>query len=422
MGASLSDQNRAQLRDVVVIIFVLFAFAVPLYRWCWPLQTTDMDGAYLVWYDHILTHGRIAALGIPIGNYNPPYLYLLSISTLFDGLALPATIIKLLSVVITGALAAAVFSLLRVCNVDRRRAAATSLAIFIVPTVALNAAYFAQNDALWVAPSVMAVAAAIRQRPVAMLIWCGVAFSVKLQAIFLAPFIVGCLLTMRPKFWYWAVPAVAYVALMLPAVAFGWPVSDLATIYLRQSQAFGPQMNINAPNVWLLLSYGPWLEPARLFQPATAFGAIVGLFIVHRTMITVANAPNLLLLALCSTLAIPYFLPGMHERYFFLVDILAISLCCVLPSWQTITIAALVQIGSLGAYLLCLTEEHSYTLDRVTGIIQIELNEGKVLFYGPVCAAAMTAALSLVIWQIVKLPKIVTAQSTDTSLLAIGVR
>lgn len=53
--------------------------------------------------------------------------------------------------------------------------------------------------------------------------------------------------------------------------------------------------------------------------------------------------------ALLSALMVPYFLPGMHERYFYPADLLSlIYACCVRRGW---IVAVLVQFCSFFTYL-----------------------------------------------------------------------
>ena len=56
-------------------------------------------------------------------------------------------------------------------------------------------------------------------------------------------------------------------------------------------------------------------------------------------------------LGLMSAFAIPFMLPKMHERYFFLADVLALTLALAWPTRRNITIAAGVQVASLSALL-----------------------------------------------------------------------
>jgi Gpi18-like mannosyltransferase len=53
--------------------------------------------------------------------------------------------------------------------------------------------------------------------------------------------------------------------------------------------------------------------------------------------------------ALLSAIALPFFLPRMHERYFFLADVLSLALAFSLRNRMAITAAVGIQIASLAS-------------------------------------------------------------------------
>src|SRR6476659_8863983 len=95
---------------------VTLAIALTMHLALWPLIGADL-GVYLVpWWRHIVDTGPIAAFAAPFSNYNPPYLYLLAAVTQLAGPIFPVDAIKLLSLAGTGAMAAALYRLLRAVN------------------------------------------------------------------------------------------------------------------------------------------------------------------------------------------------------------------------------------------------------------------------------------------------------------------
>ncbi|HET7709282.1 MAG TPA: hypothetical protein VFK50_07095 [Sphingomicrobium sp.] len=178
------------------------------------------------WYRQILAEGQIGAFAEPFGNYTPPYLYLLSASTALDGLLSPLAVIKLLSTFGAAWVAFGIYTLLRAANApDPAKAALWSM---LLPTIIFNVPILAQADTFWVAPCLLAVAAAIRGNSLRMTVWAGVAVAFKAQAVFIAPFVMAYLLQRRAPLWYWAIPALIYAAAMTPAWLAGWPAGRLA--------------------------------------------------------------------------------------------------------------------------------------------------------------------------------------------------
>jgi Gpi18-like mannosyltransferase len=167
------------------------------------------------------------------------------------------------------------------------------------------------------------VASAISRKPVAMFLWFGVGFAFKAQAIFIAPFIAQRLLSERMPAILWPLPGLVYIGAMLPAALAGWPISDLFTIYLRQAE-WNPEFISNAANLWAGVQYGaPTAGLAWRWLGFVAAAAASVLFLIAFRKLDGSPTP-LIGLALLSAMLLPFLLPKMHERFFFLADVLAL--------------------------------------------------------------------------------------------------
>jgi Gpi18-like mannosyltransferase len=237
-----------------------------------------------------------------------------------------------------------------------------------------------------------------------MMFWCGVALAMKFQAIFIAPFALGALLTLRPKWWHWLVPAGSYMLCLLPALVAGWPLSDLFTVYFRQTQFYGVQMVLNAPNPWVIISFLHLGNPAMEFWVAKGLALIAGLLIVRKIQISEVKPDNLIALALLSAITMPYLLPAMHERYFFLADILSICLYVAKRDTRSLLTAIFVQLGSFAAIFAFITGETTWA-KLSTGEVVLQLYNAHDLRYGLVSVASMTIAVVLVLIRIHAIPR-----------------
>ena len=66
----------------IVAVAVLIVVAGLAVRWPWHDElTTDVRFFFAPWYDVLTQNGGFAALRFPFYNYNPPYLYLLTVGT-----------------------------------------------------------------------------------------------------------------------------------------------------------------------------------------------------------------------------------------------------------------------------------------------------------------------------------------------------
>lgn len=295
------------------------------------------------WYERVARLG-FGAFSEPFSNYTPPYLYLLWAASLIGGDAPAIPMIKLVAVVGGAWFAFALFRFFQTMGV--RDAGLAALASLLLPSILLNVSLLGQADTFWVAACVLALTAAIEGRLPQVAFWSGVAFAFKAQAIFFAPFVVHFFLVRRAPIWCWLIPAAVYAAAMLPAWLAGWHWWYLVNVYFRQA-LWQPENRIFISNS------GSWWTIFGQFTPATAIrffplGYVLTLFAttIYLRSKPVSSPNGLLAMATLSATFVPFLLPGMHERFFILADVLAFCLAIVARTKPAIMAAVLIQIGS----------------------------------------------------------------------------
>jgi len=343
-ATALSPSGDGKSLSSPVKLTVIAALVVNLYALCFSTVSDDMSRFLVPWFDHIVRHGPIGAFAHPFSDYTPPYLYLLAGVSLGHGLLSAASLIKLLSLAGTGFLALAFSDLLKAVGAQARQA----LALLVLPTVLINAALLGQCDALWSGACIFAIAAMIRGRTASSLLWCGVAVAFKAQSVFIAPLIIGALIQRRAPIWQWTIPALVYAAMMVPAWLAGWPASDLFSVYLRQAGEYDFAGRLATPWVWVGMTIHDAAANFYFLGYSAAAAAAGGIaFLSYR-----ARQATMLPIALLSAIALPFLLPRMHERYFFLADVLALALALSLRTRMAIIAAVSIQLASL-ASLFC---------------------------------------------------------------------
>jgi len=341
LNKSPDEIRLGVLRAWPVQLAAILALAFYMMSLCWWTETHDMRDFLLPWFNHFVTAGPVGAFAHPFSNYTPPYLYLLAFVSLFHGFAGAMYLVKALSVAGTAFAAFAVGDLVGAMGGRRR----FGMLLFILPSAVINAALLGQCDAFWGGACVLAVAAMIRGSTISSLLWCGVAFAFKAQAAFIAPFIIGALLGRRTPPWQWALPVLAFAALMTPAWLAGWPAAQLAMIYPAQSASYDFPGSLANPWIFATI-YSP--DVAKHFYwvgYATAAAAAVGIGMMAASAASKPRA--MLFLALLSALALPFLLPKMHERYFFLADLLSLAAAISWPQRRVLLVAVATQLASL---------------------------------------------------------------------------
>ena len=368
---------------VLVALLVRFAFI------------NQISGDYRTfvspWYDQ-LKAGGFSALGADFSNYNPPYLYLLAAVTY---LPVPKIIaIKGISIVFD--LLLAMFAALIVRERFPRPALPllTFAVVLFAPTVVVNSAAWGQCDSIYAAFCLGSLYFLITRKPWWACVFFALGLSFKLQAIFFLPVLLIVMVVNKQRLLaLLAVPAV-FALMLLPAALAGRDVSGLLAIYPNQisgggsaqagaggfgagtggtggaatggggqrGQGFGvatDSLTQNAPTFYQWINSGASTASSTAsstlwkyvgLAAASVMVVVVGVLAwLRRRPLTTAQ---IVVLATTLVLAVPFLLPQMHERYFFLADVLTIVMAMyVRHFWPVAVVVSLCSLLSYAPFL-----------------------------------------------------------------------
>jgi Gpi18-like mannosyltransferase len=311
-------------------------------------ESDDYQGFLARWYDFFIEHGRWQGLGqvtVDVANQSPLYLTLLSLSTLLPLPKLYA--IKLLSVACDYLAAWYVWRLAKRKCPDGVRSAWAPMVFLFLPTVVMNGALWGQCDVMYTTGFLASLFYLLQDRPLAALAAFGVSCSLKPQAIFWCPLLAGLLARGRlPWRLLWVAPAV-YAACGLPSIAAGRPVLHVLGHWTMVKNL--PGLTLGAPNWYQWVSV--WVSSVLWTVGVLLSLGAVALFVLWmRKGPREGQSPShwLVSAALLSVLFPPFLLPGMHERYFFPADVLALAYAVAVPrGW---VVVALMQFASAFSY------------------------------------------------------------------------
>jgi Gpi18-like mannosyltransferase len=299
------------------------AVRLPLF----DFESPDYVHSLSRWYDFIVEHGGFAALAAGFSDYAPAYLYLLVVATWVPIDKLYA--IKVISVAFDVALAIAVLSYIGAVRGRRGAARAAAVAVFLAPTVVVNGAMWGQCDSIYTTFLVICVWQLTAGRSGLAMVSFGLALAFKQQALFLAPMLAVVFVRKRLSPYLLAVPAAVLLLSLLPAAGAGRPFGELLSVYPRQAAHY-TELTLFAANLyqWMPAAGGPLARVAALAAGAAAAVAFWTLSVRGRAPV---DGGGLVRLALMALLLMPFLLPGMHQRYFFAADVLAIAYAFVHP-------------------------------------------------------------------------------------------
>lgn len=339
--------------------------------------TLDYQNFLAHWVSHFRENGGFSALKDPVGNYNVPYLYLLA---LLSYLPIPDLYgIKLFSILFDVLLAWGGLRLVKRLTEKETSSLAAFTALLLLPTVVLNGACWGQCDSVWAALCLLALACALEERPVSSLALLALAFSFKLQAVFFIPLWCALWYTGRVKLRHLPVFPGVFALSVAPAFFLGKPVKDILSVYLNQAgdSVSWNTVNYNSPSIFALLphqaEFASWVPKLAIALAFLFMLSVLALLFLRRQSV---DNVSLVLAGIALSLGIPFLLPYMHERYFFLGGVLLAALACALPSLAPAAAGA--ELASLGGY-------HAYLMKRYVlvltffGVMWTQLIEGLLM-------------------------------------------
>lgn len=294
---------------------VMFSRVALLY-----FESNDYKAFLKLWVEKLGALPVKEALCESIGDYNLPYIYILLI---FSRLNLDSMLcIKSLSCLFDVILAFYVLRIVSEGVKDRRLQLAAYILTLGIPTIMVNSAMWSQCDSIYVSFCLMAMLAAIQGRGRTCAITWTVAFCFKLQAIFILPAL-GIALFMgkiKPRHLLW-IPAVFFISL-IPALLAGRGLASCLSIYADQTQEYGYLFH-NAPTIWHFFESADF-ESFSVLTVFTAGAAVILFMYFMLTFIKELKTEDFIVLFFLSSMLVPYVLPRMHERYFYMTDIMAL--------------------------------------------------------------------------------------------------
>jgi len=338
-------------RNILALCLILASLSVRLLLL--PHETLDYIDFLKPWTEFFADNGGFAALGESVGNYNPPYLYILAaISYLGCEPLLP---IKLVSIFFDMLLACAAAGCVLKVSSSEKSGFVCFFAVLFLPTVLLNGAYWGQCDSIYAFFGVWALWLSMQDRGVGAMLALSASLAFKLQAVFIIPAFFVLLLRRRLRLGQLLLFPAAYVVWLLPPVLCGRSFVEVMTLYLGQTGSIGGGLNYNSASVFSMLGWGQSLD-TELWSRLGIIAAFAFMLLVLVTAVLRRRELDDMLtlgFALLLCIGIPFLLPHMHDRYFYLADILSLCLACALPAFALP--AALVQFGSMHGYLAYLT-------------------------------------------------------------------
>ena len=358
------------LENTIFLIVCVVALRVRLSFF--PYVSGDYGTFLKPWMEKIDKEGFVA-FKEAFFNYTPLYVYVLGI-----GVALKINYlfwVKIVSVFFDFIMAYFVAKIAVIKYPEAFKLA--FMVTLMLPAMIFNGSMWGQCDSIYGSLVIASLYFILTNSYFKSAFFFALSLCLKLQGIFFAPVFAILILTKNlPKkltLTFSALFVALYLLMVLPIsqnIIFGSdarplldttneikdgvtvPVSKtdgLLTIYLGQSKAYGNLVMGGVPNVyqWISNDKYEYFYQAGLGIVLIAI-MLIAYYFVHNKITNLDN-DTIIKLSLLSVLIVPYLLPKMHERYFFLADIMSVLYSFWFP--KKFLVGAIVSIISLSVYI-----------------------------------------------------------------------
>jgi len=323
----------------ILFIAVLWIFAFLMRYSLFPIKSADYTGFLEEWIESIRMFGAWKSLGMEISNYTSPYMYIMSVASLTEN---PLYALKYASVVFDYFASVVMFMLVYELTGSRNKSVFGMAFFLLSPTVILNGAYWCQCDIIYSSLVLLSLLFFFRGKSMKCFIALGIAFSFKLQTLFILPFYVIMWLKNRTvKIWHAVFIPVMYIIMHIPAWIAGRSIKEWLFIYVMQSDYY-PWGSLNYPNAYTFLDETIYaghhmneVSGAGMFLTLMLLGVVAYYFCCRKIKL---NSELMITTAMFTLMVVLYVLPHMHERYGFMIDMLSIVYCILNPKKTAVTL------------------------------------------------------------------------------------
>ncbi len=324
------EKNSKTIFFIIISIMAFYLRTLLIHN-----VTSDFKYCINEWFNDLKLNGGLLGLKLDIGNYNVPYLFILALLTYLPINNLVS--VKMVSIIFDFICAITIKKIAEILLENNKNKEFISLLIYAIvlflPTVILNSAYWGQADSIYTAFILISLKYVLEKKYFKAFIFLGIAFSFKLQFIFILPLYIILYISERKfSISYFGIILWIYAIMLLPAVIFGRSLISCVNIYVSQLTEYDEYISMNFPGVWnLFLPIGT--EGNLVFSPnndVSKIGILITIFIYSIFAYTIfykkikLDKQKIIEIALWSVMIATFFLPHMHDRYLFLGDLLSI--------------------------------------------------------------------------------------------------
>lgn len=336
-----------------IIFFIIITVLAFMIRFAgFDFVSKDMRLYLIPWYDEIKLNGGLKGLDKQVGNYGILYQTIIATMTYFDINSI--YMYKMVSVAFDYMLALTVALFVSQIKNSKILGFEFNLGYTIVlfmPTVVLNSGYWGQCDSIYTLFVFLTMASLYKEKYISAFVYLGLAFAFKLQAIFVLPAIIAYYFYKRGfSLLMFCISLITFWSTGILSYLQGGDLLRSFKVYLGQTDTYH-NMWMNAPSFWVLIGNNyEFLKNFAIITTLVLCGVFLYLILSNKKqMKTLEQYLNTTTWFVWTCIL---FLPAMHERYTYPLDILLVILCFIDKKYIKYTIlSSVLGIIKYGKYL-----------------------------------------------------------------------
>lgn len=276
------------------------------------------------WWNKINEYGGFNSLKYIIGDYPDSYMFLLCIGASITKNSL--IFIKVLSAIFD--ILIFLFGYKIIKYFSKEDANKYSWILILLPGILVNSAILGQCDSIYTAFVLAFIYYILKNHNKLALSLLGIAISFKLQSLFIAPVILYLIATKEIKIYDLFFIILGFILPFIPTILIGKGLIENIKILMFQTSEYNYFVK-SCPNIYslFLLNYKQ-INIFLKYSLAIIVGMIAIFISLHKYKDGYNDTTFIYKSFLISTIVV-FLLPSMHDRYFYLSNILGILYCII---------------------------------------------------------------------------------------------
>ena len=372
----------------IIAILVITAIALTVRYLFAEYETNDLTGFVLPWMNGIKKVGFSNFYKVN-ADYSTFYLFIIGILTLFPDS--PRTIsngypvswiyeVKTIYFISDILLALAVYLILKELKQSKTICTIGYTVAVVLPVQILNSSVWGNCDTLYTVTALFSLYFLLRGKDFTSMFFVGLGLIIKLNGIFIIPFYVLMLLYRKAHLLSVLMIPLAVLISFLPAYICGAGFKEPFSYILDQTSGY-KDLTLGCANFWHIFGFG---NLDIINRGSTLLGlSLIGLFMVLIVLLRVKMDQRGMVATFVFLAGVTvFFLPHMHERYFYILDVGVLIYALVMKKRYWFIVGMQVSSGIAyyhylsGKYFIESMEEDSVTIAAVINLIILA-----VMFY-----------------------------------------